>query len=298
MLGLRLAAATEDFGTNLRQAIQRAAQNRVRGLRLNVRQEVRAEEFSATGLRQLRHFVEEHQLRVAGLLFPTRHALAEPQYLDQRLDGLRAAIGLARPLGTEEILVRIGRIPDPDGQAESVSQSAVNDDVNSLTNPFSFAPSGGGASLPSEAQQYRHLLEVLTDMAAVAGREGASLQLIPSAYDTGRLRRLLTDVKSGPVGLVFDPATCVMSGRNPADVFRDLYQHVGYARMRDARRDVDGGGIEVTHGDGIVDWNEVLAVLTEADTAMWACAERTGGDQRGEDAARAVHHFNSLLPSF
>ncbi len=298
MLGLRLAVATEDFGTNLRQAIARAAQNRVRGLRLNVRQEVRAEEFSATGLRQLRHFVEEHQLRVAGLMFPSRHALAEPLYLDQRLDGLRAAIGLARPLGTEEILVRVGRIPDPDDESESVAHAASNHDVNSLTNPFSFASSGAAVPQASEAQQYRHLLEVLTDMAAVAGREGASLQLIPSAYDTARLRRLLTDVKSGPVGLVFDPATCVMSGRNPVDVFRDLYQHVGYARMRDARRDVDGGGIEVSHGDGIVDWQEVLAVLTEAGAALWVCAERTGGDQRGEDVARAVNQLNSLLPAF
>jgi len=300
MFGLRLAVATEDFGRNLRQSISLAARSRVRGLRLNVRKEVRAEEFTATGLRQLRHFVEEHQLKVAGLYFQTRHALADREMLEQRLDGLRAAIELARPLGTEEILVRIGRVPDPDGRESREGSQPTNNDVDSLTNPFSFAPTGPGAGNGQvcEAKQFRHLCEVLQDMAAIAGHQGASLQLIPASYDTARLRRLFSEVSTGPVGLVFDPATCVMSGRNPIDVFRDLYSHVGYVRLRDACRDVDGGGVEVVHGDGSVDWSEVMAVLTEAESSLWMCAERTGGDQRGTDAAHAVNRINELLPAF
>ena len=86
-MGLRMAVATEDFGHPLRQAIRLAAQNPVQGLRLNARSEVKASEFTETGLRQLRHYVAEHQMQVAGLYYPSRHALADPQSLDQRLDG-------------------------------------------------------------------------------------------------------------------------------------------------------------------------------------------------------------------
>jgi hypothetical protein len=68
-MALRLAVATEDFGQPLRQAIVQAALNPVQGLRLNARTEVRAEEFSDSALRQLRHYVDEHQMRVAGLMY-------------------------------------------------------------------------------------------------------------------------------------------------------------------------------------------------------------------------------------
>lgn len=299
-MGMRLSLATEDFGGELRLAIRQAAQQPVHGLRLNARTEVRAADFSESALRQLRHFVEEHQLRVAGLYYPARHSLTDAASLEQRLDGIRGACGIVRKLGTSEVLIRVGRIPDPSAaEIPASAEGPDNSNVDTLLNPFSFAPSGmlrAGRREPTPAEQFELLCEILNDLAGHASRHGAVLQLIISGCEVDRQQLLLSRIQSGPVGLVFDPAACVMSGASPVSFFRSVWEQVGYIRLRDAQKDVDGGGIETAFGDGVVDWQELTAVLIEANRDVWTCLERTGGDQRASDVADAVRRFRSLLP--
>lgn len=299
-MALRLAVATEDFGQPLRQAIQLAAQNPVQGLRLNARTEVRAEEFGDTALRQLRHYVEEHQLRVAGLMYSTRHSLCDEEKLDQRLDGIRSAMSLVRRLGTTELLIRVGRVPDPTATEVKAAATAPTDaDVDSLVNPFSFASSSPllKSRERSEAEQFSLLCDVLNELAGHANRHGATLQLIVSSYDVSRLSVLLSRVTAGPVALVFDPATCLMAGQSASKIFRDIYRSVGYFRLRDAQKDIDGGGIETAFGEGAVDWLDILPIIVESETTSWLCAERTGGDQRASDVSMAIRRLKPLLPA-
>jgi sugar phosphate isomerase/epimerase len=242
-------------------------------------------------------------MTVAGLNYPSRHSLYDEKSLDQRLDGIRSAMRMVRKLGTCEVLVRVGRIPDPDAAepANDPSRSSSgpsNDDVDSLRNPFSFAPAAGliKSSGPSESRQFEMLCDIINDLVAVGSREGATLQLQLANYDAKRIARLLDRIKAGPVALVFDPAICVMTGSRPVKLFRDLYQSFGYMRARDAQKDVDGGGIETPLGDGSVDWMELLPTLVEANYPGWICIERTGGDQRADDVCRAVSTLRKLLP--
>ncbi len=317
-MSLRLAVATEDFGSPLKSAIAEASRCLVDGIRLNARTEVRTEDFSDTALRQLKHFVAERRMSVAGLMFSSRFSLQDPEHLDQRIDGIRAAMPLVRKLGTSELLVRCGRIPNPDddGSQEGGKRKAdessddvqnqesrrgskipTNSNVDSLLNPFSFAPAGAGlkASGPSPARQFATLCDILNDLVRYGSHVGCHLQLQLQAFDTDRISRLLAEVKSGPVGLVFDPATAVMTGRSPVGVFRDLYRHVSYIRARDASADIDGAGIEMPLGDGSVDWTELIPTFAEADYQGWVCVERTGGDQRAEDVRRGVSQLRTLI---
>ena len=297
---LRLAVATEDFGQPLRQAIAQAAMNKVKGLRLNARTEIRQEEFSDTALRQLKHYVAEHQLKVAGLMYSSRHVLYDQQHLDQRLDGIRTAMTLVPKLGTSEVLVRVGRIPDPESAAPTVKADAPrNDDVDSLRNPFSFAPMAStlSAAGPSESQKFQMLCDIVNDLADHGSRYGAVLQLQLASFEPLRIQQLLSRVNAGSVGIVFDPASCTMTGKSPVQVFRDLYQHIGYIRLRDAQKDVDGGGIEVPFGDGSVDWTELLPTIVEANLERWVCVERTGGENRADDVRDAIGRIAELLPS-
>jgi sugar phosphate isomerase/epimerase len=297
---LNLAVATEDFGQPLRQAIELAAKNKVQGLRLNARTEVRAHDFSDTALRQLKHYITEHQMKVAGLTYSTRNAIYDQENLDQRLSGIRLAMTQVRKLGTSELLIRIGRIPDAESDAPAKSpNSPSNDDVDSLRNPFSFAPDKGGSMLTSksDAQKFQLLCEILNDLSCDGNRNGVTLQLQFSSFNPQRIRKLLEQVKGGAVGAVFDPASCIMTGSHPVRVFRDLYGQIGYIRLRDAQKDIDGAGIEVPLGDGCIDWTELLPTIVEADFSGWVCVERTGGDQRDEDVRDAVRKINSLMPS-
>jgi len=297
---LRLAVATEDFGQPLRQAIALAAKNKVQGLRLNARTEIRQEEFSDTALRQLKHYVAEYQLKVAGLMYSSRHVLYDQQHLDQRLDGIRTAMTMVQKLGTSEVLVRVGRIPDPESATPAVKADAPrNDDVDSLRNPFSFAPAASALSAagPSESQKFQMLCDIVNDLANHGSRYGAVLQLQLASFEPLRIQQLLSRVNAGSVGIVFDPASCTMTGKSPVQVFRDLYKHIGYIRLRDAQKDVDGGGIEVPFGDGSVDWTELLPTIVEANLESWVCVERTGGENRDDDVRDAIGRIAQLLPS-
>jgi len=297
---LRLAVATEDFGQPLRQAIAQAAKNKVQGLRLNARTEIRQEEFSDTALRQLKHYVAEHQLKVAGLMYSSRHVLYDQQHLDQRLDGIRTAMTLVQKLGTSEVLVRVGRIPDPESATPTVKADAPrNDDVDSLRNPFSFAPTAStlSAAGTSESQKFQMLCDIVNDLADHGSRYGAVLQLQLAGFEPLRIQQLLSRINAGSVGIVFDPASCTMTGKSPVSVFRDFYKHIGYIRLRDAQKDVDGGGIEVPFGDGSVDWTELLPTIVEANLQSWVCVERTGGENRADDVRDAIGRIAQLLPS-
>ncbi|HIE97528.1 MAG: sugar phosphate isomerase/epimerase [Fuerstiella sp.] len=292
-MSLRLAVATEDFAPSLKKAIGLAAACKVAGIRLNTRSEVPAVEATESSLRQVLLYVRERQLNVAGLSCPTRHALHDPEYLEPRIDIIRKSMSLARKLETSELLIRCGRIPDPDVESEAVKAATVS--VDEQANPFSFATPSSAATT-SPAAEFSLLCEILNDLAQHGNHVGCVLNLQLATYDLRLIKRLLSEVQTGPIGIVLDPATAVMTGANVTDTYRDLYQNVGYVRARDAVRDVDGAGVEIGIGDGVVDWVQLLPTLAEADYNGWICVERTGGDTRADDVRRGVSHLKTLIP--
>ena len=243
-------------------------------------------------MRQIHQFVKERQMQVAGLICPTRHPLYAPDFLEERLTVIRNSMDLVRKLGTEHLIFRCGRIPNP-----AEAPQAQVDDKAEPANPFSFqtgALSSTGSVTP--ADEFNLLCEILNDLA----RHGNHVCCIPTLqlarFDIPLIRKLMSLVTSGPLGVTFDPATVVMTGGRVTDIYRDIYDACLYVRARDALRDIDGAGVEVAVGDGVVDWVELLPTLEEADFKGWVCVERTGGDHRAEDVVRGVSHLKSLIP--
>lgn len=303
MFAMRLAVATEDFGSTLRTAIHKAADAGAVGVRLNTRTEVRPDQFTDTALRQLRLLIAERQMKVAGLLFPSRRSLYEQENLERRLDGVRRVMVQAQKLGTSEVLIRCGRIPSPmevGGVEASAGSVPTDSDVDSLANPFSFAAgqSSGSQRVMTSAEQFTMLVEILDDLTRYGNHVGCTLQLQVASYDKSLVTSLMSAVSGGPLQVVFDPATAVMTCSDPVKVFRDLYRYVGYIRARDAIRDVDGAGVEVALGDGIVDWTQLIPTLSEADFRGWMCVERGGGDHRAEDVCSGIARLNAVVGPF
>lgn len=289
----RLAVATEDFAPSLKKAIGQAALCEVEGVRLNSRTEISAAEVSESSLRQTLLYVRERQMKVAGLFCPTRHALYDSDYLEPRIDIIRKSMGIARKLETDIVLIRCGRIPDPDADTSAVQVMKV--DVDDDPNPFSFA-SAAAKMQPTPSAEFSLLCEVLNDLTDYGNHVGCVLNVLLTSYDLRLAKRLLAEVKAGPLNIAFDPATAVMTATDVTGSFRDLYQQVGYVRARDALRNIDDAGTEVGVGDGLVAWDEFLPTLAEADYTGWLCVERTGGDHRSEDVQRGVNYLKTLLP--
>ncbi|MCA9059060.1 MAG: sugar phosphate isomerase/epimerase [Planctomycetaceae bacterium] len=233
-------------------------------------------------------------MKIAGLMYSSRRSLIDPQHLEERLDGIRRAMQLTRRLGTEPLLIRCGRIPDPQVSAPP-TEIALDRPAEDAGNPFAFAAPTKRPAI-SDADRFSLLCEILNDLAGHASHLGCRLQLLMTEFHLNRIQTLINAIPSGGIQLVFDPATCLMTGSQPVSVFRDLYQHVGYIRARDADKDVDGAGIETAPGAGSVDWEELLPTFAEADFPGWICVERTGGDNRAEDVSCGVTRFRQLAP--
>lgn len=289
---LRLAVATEDLNTSLKNAIGLAGTCEVSGVRLNSRSEVPADTITKSSIRQILLYVRERQMKVAGLLCPTRHELFEQEYLEPRLNIIRQSMTLAPKLETSELVIRCGNIPD-DSTPQTATPSPV--DIDDKINPFSFAAEK--SSVKSPASEFSLLCEILNDLTRHGNHVGCVLQLQVSTYNEKLIRQLLASVTEGPLKIVFDPATAIMTGASPTSVFRDLYDRVGYLRARDAVRNTDGAGTEVALGRGVVGWSELLPTLDEAHYQGWACVERTGGDNRADDVRQGISHLKTLIPS-
>ena len=291
-MSLRLAVATDDFETSLRGAIAQAGTAQVDGIRLNARHDLLGDDISASGLRQLNQYVRENRMQVAGLSCPTRHRLADPNYLDERVRLVRSAMELARPLQTKSLIVPCGLIPDPDRTATRPPSTLQNADDRA--NPFSFATAPPAQT--SLADEFSTLCEVASDLARHGNHVGCILTLQLPNYDIPLIERLIDSVTTGPIQIAFDPAIAIFNGGNPVTDYRNLYQYTGHVRARDGVHNTDMSGTETALGDGTVDWDEILPTLIEADFTGWVCVERTGGDHRATDVLQGVERVKSLLP--
>jgi sugar phosphate isomerase/epimerase len=256
---LRLAIATRCLNQPLRASLRAAASCAVKGIQFDVRDELRAADLTETGRRQLLHQIEELGMRVASANFPTRRGFTDQEQLDARVAATRAAMEFAWQLRATVLTLRLGKIP-----------------------------------ADKESKEYRLLFDVVSDLARHGNQVGVTLAITPTHDSPTALGEFLDSIKTGPVGINFDPAEFVMSGHKPESAFRQLYRAVVHLTARDAVRDVGGGGVEVALGRGEVDWIELLPLLEESAYAGWVTVVRTQGEDKPGDVARAVEYLKNV----
>ncbi|MFN0053374.1 MAG: sugar phosphate isomerase/epimerase family protein [Planctomycetales bacterium] len=256
---LRLSLATRCFQQPLRQAIQTAAACGAKGLQFDVRDELRAVDLTDTGRRQFLHHLDEIGLRMASLLLPTRRGYTDEEHLDARVSATRQAMQFARQLRSNVLIARLGKIP-----------------------------------ADKESKPYRMLFDVVSDLARHGNQVGTTLAVTPTHDSPEALADFLGLIKTGPVGIDFDPAAFVMAGHPPQAALRQLHPLIVHFTARDAIRDIDGGGVEVPLGRGEVDWLELLPLLDEIAYPGWVTAVRTQGEDLGGDAARAIEFLRNV----
>ena len=244
----------------LRAAVPKVAEAGADGVRLDLRTEVRAADFTPTAVRQFKHRLGEHGLAVGPAAFPTRGAVHAEDRLDERVTALTAALRFAAELGCDTLSLRPFAPPAADD------------------------PAAG------------RLTEVLNDLA----RAGEHVGVVPCVTGSGHPRRwaeLLAAVTAGPVGVNLDPAAVLLGGGDPADAARTLGDLVRTVTARDALAE-SGGGREVPVGRGETGWEELFALLREARfdaRGGWVTCDRTAGPDPFAEAARGLSHLRGLV---
>ncbi len=260
MQPLRLAVATRCWKAPPSEILRTIQDLGVPGLQLDLRDEVTPQSLTETGRRDFKHRLSERGLQVASGWVPLRYPLYSEVELERRIAFLREALTFAWQLGARTLCVRCGRIPEQ-----------------------------------LDAGEGRMFVEVLSDLASHANHVGVVLAVTPTADTAEQLNDLMSRIKTGPVGIDFDPAHFAMIGAPAADSLKALHPHIAHVQLRDGMRDLAGGGAETAVGQGIIDWVEVIALLGEMDYTGWLTAIRTQGDDKPGDIARGLDHIRGAL---
>ena len=260
MPAYRIAAQTRRLAGTLKKALHIAAQMGCAGVQIEARQELRPSDLSETGARQLRKLLDDLNLRVGSVVYPTRRGYSEPADLERRLEGTRAAMQLAAQLHARVLLCNLGSVPE---EADSPQRAVLE--------------------------------EAITDLSALATRIGVKLVAQNSPVDTSVLMSLVSSLPEAALWLDLHPAQLIAQGRSPAEFIAAAGKHIAHVHAADGVFDLASGrGVEVELGRGSADFPQLLGLLEEHEYRGWLTLERLHSQDITTDITNAIRYLHSM----
>jgi sugar phosphate isomerase/epimerase len=260
VIGFRIAAQTSCFAQPFRKALHTLAQLGCDGVQIDARRELRPAELSDTGLRQLRKLLDDLNLRVGAVAFPTRRGLSSSDDLQRRVEATIEAMRFASRLGARVLICTLG------GMTE-----AADDPLRAT------------------------LTDVLATLASHSHRLGVRLAAQTGDTKPQVLNDFLATLPEGSLGLNLHPAQLITHGISPQEFVSTVGQHIFHVHAIDAVHDLSGGGsTEVELGRGSVDFPALVGQLEEHNYRDWLTIERRHSSQPMEDVGNSVKFLRSL----
>ena len=255
-VGIQLSSLRQPFN----KALLTAARLGADAVEIDARFEVKPSEFTRTGIRQLRKTLDDHNLRVCAVRFPTRRGYDDLRDLDQRVQATKQAMQFAYDLGSAVVVNQIGRVPENE-----------------------------------ESPAWQTLLEVLTDLGRHGQRVGATLAAETGTESGDDLARLIDALPTGSLAVTFDPGNLIINGFSAHDAILAVGRHVVHVHAKDAVRDLaQGRGLETPLGRGSVDFPELIGVLEEYNYRGAFAIEREHAQDPVTEIGQAVQYLRCL----
>jgi sugar phosphate isomerase/epimerase len=259
MLQIKIGVQLASLGLPLKQGLLTAREMGAEAVEIDARHELRPEDLSQTGVRQVRKMLDDLNLRVSCLAFRTRRGYHVAQDLEARIDATRRALKLAYDLGTNVVVNHIGRVP-----AE------------------------GDPSLGT-------LVQALADVGSYSHKVGAFLAAETATESGADLAALIARLPPGSIGVDLNPAQLILHAHSPLEAARALGPHIMHIHANDAARDVSAHrGIEVPLGRGSAELPELLAVLEEHQYRGFITVERRDAANAIAEVRQAIEFLRNL----
>lgn len=260
MHGIKIAIQLKSLRLPFQRALVAARELGASAVEIDARGDLKPQEISQTGMRQIRKLLEDLELKVCAVGFQTRRGYNVPQDLEQRVEATRQAMQFARSLGASWVVNQVGRIP-----AES------------------------------KGQTWDMLVQVLTDLGAHAQRAGAMLAAETGTESGADMRRLLDALPPGSMGVTLDPGNLIINGFSCLDAVRALGADIQHVHAKDGVQDLaQGRGVEVPLGRGAADFHALLGALEEHDYRGYFCIERERAADPLLEVGQAVQYLKSM----
>ncbi len=101
---------TRSLRIPFKKALPRIAAMGAVAVELDARDELRPSQVTDTGLRQIRKWLNDHQLKVSAVSFRTRRGYDVAEDLERRVEATKEAMQLAFALGCSTVVNQVGRI--------------------------------------------------------------------------------------------------------------------------------------------------------------------------------------------
>ncbi|TWU58056.1 sugar phosphate isomerase/epimerase family protein [Rubripirellula reticaptiva] len=229
MAELNVAIRTDSMRLPLRQSLEQASQLGVRAIELDARSGIHPSQLSDTGLRQLRKTLEDLNLKVSSLRFPTQRGFDSLENLDRRIDATKSAMLLAYKLGAPVLVNAIGMVPESE-----------------------------------DDPRYTTLREVMDDLGRHGARVGAFFAAETGTESGETLSKLLDTCVDGYVAVALNPGQLIVNRFSVPDAVKALRERVQLVCAVDGVIDLAAGrGISVPLGQGIADFPNLIGLLEE-----------------------------------
>lgn len=265
MPALKIAIQTVGLRQPLAQALHTAARLGAEGVEIDARHQLRPAELTLTGVRQLRKMLDDLNLRVAAVAFPTQRGYDVEEDLDRRIAATKEAMRLAYRLGASVVVNHVGRIPPPPAEGQG------------------------------EDRGWNTLRNALHDLGRFGQHVGALFAATTGSESGADLARLLAALPPGAIGVDFHPGNLVVNDHSPAEAIAHLGPNILHVHASDGVRDLARRrGIDVQLGRGSVDWPALLGLLEEYGYRGWYTIERRQAADPEQEFAQAISYLRQL----
>lgn len=244
----------------LKKALMTAARLGVQGIEIDARNDLRPEELTDTGRRQLRKMLDDLNLRVAAVRFHTARGYDVAENLERRIDGTKQAMKFAYSLGASVVINQIGSVPEkPEGETHNM------------------------------------LVQCLTDLARFGQHVGAMLAAETGSEPGERLAGLIEGLRETALGITFNPGNLIVNNFSVDDALPRCAPLTLLVHAKDAVRDLARGrGVEVPLGRGMAEFPQVIASLEEHRFRGWYIIERDYSEDIVQSLNYAVQFLKNL----
>lgn len=260
MTNLKIGIVLTSLRLPLKKALHTAAQMGARGVQIDARSGLRPAEMSRTGIRQFRKMLDDLQLQVCSVAYPTRRGYDTQDDLDRRIAGTKEAMQFAYDLGAAVVVNHIGAIPED-----------------------------------SEGGSWQTLIEALTDLGMHGQHTGAILCAKTAGVSGTDLARLLAALPESLIGIDLDPGRLIHSGQSVPEAVTVLGPEIQHVTASDGVWDLASRrGSEVQLGRGTVDYPELLGTLEEFNYRGWLTIERRESSDPVTEIAQSIQFLQTI----
>jgi sugar phosphate isomerase/epimerase len=244
----------------LRKALHTAAELGATAVEIDARHELQPASLSDTGLRELRNLLNDLNLRVAAIAFPTQRGYDVLDELDRRVTATKAAMKMAYDLGARVTINQVGRLPEK-----------------------------------SEGPAWDTLVQVLTDLGTYGHHVGSWLAAQSGAESGPDLQRLIAALPDGALGVDLDPGALIVNGFSPLETIGAVGRSILHVHARDGVRDLARKrGLEVPLGRGSADFPAILGALEEVGYRGYFTVARDQSDDPPYELGAAVKYLKNI----